>query len=202
MKTKLFLILLMVPLFGLSQKTYKGLVLQTDKYPGQVIMLKENGDTTHVWPPKLAIGNYAPTEIFSSRTDLIIQTWKQYLVDCNTLVPDTIKQDGTVNVKYKPVIVNGEVSHYLLTPIDTVWTKCKCEDYKNGLYIFSTGNVGIGWGSLNVSTTNSITYTPAEQINNKINITRNKICHIKKRKASWDDFWNRWLVEKKIIELN
>jgi len=138
----------------------------------------------------------------------VFKLWKEYLYDCNQLVPDTIKQAGVVNVKYKPVIVNGEISHYLLTPVDTVWKEAKCNKYKNDDgYLFSGAYLHVDTTQTtwlkNITYTNlSAGYTPIEQVNNKINITRNKICHIKDRKASWDDFWDRWLVEKKIIEMN
>lgn len=131
--------------------------------------------------------------------------WDQYLTDCNELVPDTMKQSGVVNVKYKPVIVNGEISHYILSPVDTVWTDCKCNKYKDedrawgGITDLIGGKVYV---NSSASLTVRMTYTEPLQVNNKINITRNKICHIKKRKANWDDFWDRWLVEQKVIEVN
>ena len=139
-----------------------------------------------------------PNEVIDKN---IFHQWENYLIDCNELVPDTIKQDGVVNVKYKPVVVNGDISHYLLTPIDTVWTDCKCKEYKNVVnFILNTRNESI---FDNYVLTGSLEeYTHIEQINNKINIVRNKICHIKKRKANWYDFWNRWLVKQKIIEQN
>lgn len=187
MKTKLILILFMAPLFGLSQQ--KGLFSMTDdEFQKQWSVEIEN------------------VKSYSTKLPTIFTYWKQYLTDCNTLVPDTIKQSGTVNVKYKPVIVNGEISHYILSPIDTVWNKVECKEYKinddYGRFILGTGTPS--WIDDNniIYTSTGMAYTSIEQINNKINISRNKICHIKKRKASWDDFWNRWLVEKKIIEMN
>lgn len=174
MKT-LFLILLLAPLFGLSQKRYN--------WETPVVRMDDNQ------PP----------------TNSVFYFWNQYLADCNELVSDTIKQSGVVNVKYKPVIVNGEISHYILSPVDTVWTDCNCGKYKENdsdiWTIRTTDSIGSRWYVDHGALTGLTTYTEAVQADNKINITRNKICHIKKRKASWDDFWNRWLVENKIIEL-
>lgn len=145
-----------------------------------------------------------PNEVIDKN---IFHQWENYLIDCNELVPDTIKQDGVVNVKYKPVVVNGEISHYLLTPVDTVWTDCKCGKYKKNNSDLIWVDRGLSRTEYNpnfnlVWTGSSERYTSIKQVDNKINITRNKICHIKKRKANWDDFWNRWLVEKKVIEMN
>jgi len=174
MKT-LFLILFLAPLFGLSQTSYNW---------NEPFMNTGTGN--------------------EPKHNTIFYFWNQYISDCNQLVSDTVKQNGTVNVKYKPVIVNGEISHYILSPIDTVWNKVECNDYKYDYYqgsLISSGSLYYVNNATNYAST-GISYTKIEQVNNKINITRNKVCKIKKRKASFEDFWNRWLVEQKIIELN
>ena len=130
--------------------------------------------------------------------------WNFYLEDCNTLVADTVQQSGVVNVIYKPVMFEGKISHYLLAPVDTVWQKVECSEYKSGLHFFTSNieNYRLNsLGSLAINT-NSITYSKPEQVNNKINITRNKICMIKKQKAEWSDFWDRWCKEKGIVKFN
>ena len=142
----------------------------------------------------------------------ILSDWKTYLAECNELVPDTVIQSGTVNVEYKPVMSDGKITHFILAPIDTVWQKVECLNYKepDGYHLRSYGDIGISsWNSnytlvssnYAVMTIPAPTYTTLET-KSKITITRKKICQIKKRQASWEDFWNRYCKEKKIIEFN
>ena len=163
---RLFLILLLIPLFGLSQ---------------------------HLKETPIVVG--------------ILSDWKIYLTDCNQLVADTVIQTGTVNVEYKPVMSKGKITHFILAPIDTVWQKVECLDYKYQDfqdYAINSNwrtNNGVYFTSGNITLANSITYSQPEA-KSKITITRKKICQIKKHKASWEDFCNRWCKEKRIIEFN
>ena len=140
----------------------------------------------------------------SSQNKSIFDEWQNYLNDCNTLVADTVQQSGVVNVKYKPVMFEGKISHYLLAPVDTVWEKVECKDYKNGgtYGLFSLGNNYYASSLYCLTSTGSISYSKPEQVNNKINIKRQKFCMIKKQKAEWSDFWDRWCKEKAIIKFN
>jgi len=140
----------------------------------------------------------------SSQNKSIFDEWQNYLNDCNTLVADTVQQSGVVNVKYKPVMFEGKISHYLLAPVDTVWEKVECKDYKNGgtYGLFSLGNNYYAGSLCYLTSTGSISYSKPEQVNNKINIKRQKFCMIKKQKAEWSDFWDRWCKEKAIIKFN
>ena len=140
----------------------------------------------------------------SSQNKSIFDEWQNYLNDCNTLVADTVQQSGVVNVKYKPVMFEGKISHYLLAPVDTVWEKVECKDYKNGgtYGLLSLGNNYYAGSLYCLTSTGSISYSKPEQVNNKINIKRQKFCMIKKQKAEWSDFWDRWCKEKAIIKFN
>lgn len=181
MKALIFILLFGSPLFGLSQD-----------FAGQENLPQANR------PPNKHI-EYAGFDMF--------QVWKSYLNECNQLVPDTVIQSGTVNVEYKPVMADGKISHFILAPIDTVWQKVECQDYKydNGTRFYLSDSYIGGFGTPTINTylsvTGNISYSTPEA-KSKISITRKKICQIKKRKASWDDFWNRWCKEKKIIEFN
>jgi len=134
----------------------------------------------------------------------VFAEWRLYINDCNTLVSDIVIQSGTVNVEYKPVMADGKISHFILAPIDTVWQKIECRDFKyDDSRIYWGGNVGIGTSLINYSTMTTLsTIYSTPEAKSKISITRKKICQIKKRKASWEDFWNHWCKEKKIIEFN
>jgi hypothetical protein len=154
---------------------------------------------------------------FSQKSDSdIVEYWNKYLSDCNTLIADTISQTGVVNCDYKPVISNGKTVHFIPVPVDTVWNKVECREYKTENEFLFRGNLysggGIGSGLYNTSgytttLTNFpdrlITYSEPE-VKQKITISivRNKICWIKKQEASWEDFWNRWMKEKGIIKFN
>jgi hypothetical protein len=135
----------------------------------------------------------------------IFTEWNNYLTDCNELVADTISQSGTVKCELIPVKMNGKIVSYNTVPIDTVWNKCDCEKYKYnyiGNYsILSGSSLSQGWGTVNLTGSTSW-YSEPEPAKNTFSIKRNKICMIKKRKASFDDFFERWCVEKKLIEFN
>lgn len=127
----------------------------------------------------------------------VFDEWKLYLSDCNGLVPDTLRQKGTVKCELVPVKMNGKIISYNQQPIDTVWSKYDCEEYKypkkSGTFLrLTTGFVSDGYWQ----------YSTPEFAKNTFTIKRNKICMIKKRKASFDDFFERWCVEKKLIKFN
>lgn len=143
-------------------------------------------------------------------TKNLFSLWGEYLDDCNKLMADTMIQNGTVSIKYVPVLLNGEVNHFKLTPIDTTWTKCECQEYaqygsRDKLTIGSWYNSNSNVLSRNLSLTDvqpATFYSKPTQNIELISITRKKICMIKQRKATWEDFWDRWLVEKSIIKIN
>lgn len=214
MKT-LFLFLLLAPMLGLSQETYKGLVDPLTGIKGQVIMSNENGDTTHVYPPKpdwvtldlnesRIIGNTATIGLYYAHPPKsIFYFWNQYLADCNKLVADTVKETGIVTYKTFPVKYNGKVIAYKALPSDTAWTKAACRKYKvvTSSYLtgttFSWSGTGISYRETRDSTAKLMRWIVESEV-----ISRDKVCQIKVRKATFDDFWDRWLVEKGIIEKN
>jgi hypothetical protein len=138
--------------------------------------------------------------------------WNKYLSDCNELVPDTINQIGLVNVILLPVKQAGtdKILSYVTQPKDTVWEKCECADYKNygredrsylsiGSTVSTTGYT-LG-GTLSSGYSNKF-YLETSKAVQQYGITRKYICKIKKRKASFDDFYDRWCVEKGLIKMN
>lgn len=175
---KLLLIIILLPFMAWSQMSGTGTVKTL--YPGD---------------PDYELSDNVTRTVFSE--------WQKYLKDCNELVADTIKQSGTVKCELVPVKMNGKIVSYNTLPIDTVWDKCECEKYKyeNGIYGESVGWInGIGI-TLN-SSSGSLWYSEPEPAKNTFSIKQNKICMIKKRKAKFEDFFERWCVEKKLIELN
>ena len=129
--------------------------------------------------------------------------WYNYLSDCNELVPDTIRQTGMVKCELIPVKMNGKIVSYNTVPIDTIWNKCDCNDYKinNGYLLLGGDNSWITSTSIG-SITSGYSLSQPEPAKNTFTIRRNKICMIKKKKADFDDFFSRWCVEKKLIEFN
>lgn len=175
MKTKLFFILLLFPLFGMSQ----GL-------PNQILTCKNTlGDTAWVYPPQLI-----------QRLDLW-QEWELYIKDCNTKMADTIQMEGVIHCKWK--LENGK---YVVVPKDTIWKDYKkyMKQYKyeyEGGYLSASGTSWTYYGT-------GIIDRESDNDNNLpvFKDFKKHIYWIKKRKATWDDFWGRWLVEKSIIKLN
>ena len=153
------------------------------------VIFKVNSDSTEI--------TYAG-EIY--RKETIFTEWQKYLNDCNELVPDTIRQSGIVKCDLVPVKMNGKIVSYNTVPTDTIWNDFNCDNYKTIDFNFAVSGDFIsvtnrGW------TTSSI-YSEPELAKNTFLIKRNKICMIKKRKASFDDFFGRWLVEKKLVKFN
>lgn len=76
-------------------------------------------------------------------------------------------------------------------------------------FVNATGNTAFSWqngvnegdGGLTLLSSNSW-YSEPTTAKNTFEISRDKICQIKKRKASFDDFVERWCLEQKLIELN
>lgn len=127
--------------------------------------------------------------------------WQNYISDCNELVADTITQNGTVTCELVPVQMNGKIVSYNTVPVDTVWDKCDCNNYKFGDIFDRLSSVNWAGSGLTLLSSNSW-YSEPTTAKNTFEISRDKICQIKKRKASFDDFVERWCVEQKLIELN
>lgn len=142
-------------------------------------------------------------EIFKE-ADQIFSKWNEYLADCNQIVADTITQHGSVQCELVAVKMNGKIISYTQVPIDTTWKDCKCRDYQTIDY--NTRNFTLSGNNLITSTSSGWTisdsYLEAEPAKNIFRIERDKICWIKKRKASFEDFFERWLVEKGVIKFN
>jgi hypothetical protein len=135
----------------------------------------------------------------------IFTEWSKYLEDCNELVNDTIRQSGAVKYELVPVKMNGKVISYNTMPLDTVWNHCNCRKYKiNDFsdYIFSPSASDGIYLSGSITSSTGFMYSEPTRATQILNITRDKICSIKKRKASFEDFFERWCVEKKLIKLN
>ena len=98
--------------------------------------------------------------------------------------------------------MNGKVVSYNTVPIDTVWNKCDCKGYAyNYDYISVSEKYWISGNGISLSSSN-IWYSEPEPAKNVFTIKMDKICMIKKRKASFEDFFTRWCVEKKLIQFN
>jgi hypothetical protein len=138
----------------------------------------------------------------------LFQEWEKYLKDCNELVADSVDQSGMINCELVPVTMNGKTVSYSQAPVDTVWNKVACNSYKYGM---DYGHATLKYWDDHIVYTNasnllyigdSIRYTRPKAEGIKINISRTKICMIKKRKATWEDFWDRWCKEQGIVEFN
>lgn len=132
----------------------------------------------------------------------IFTEWQTYLDDCNEIVPDTVRQTGVVNCELIPVKMNGKIISYNQNPKDTVWNSSDCKDYKYPISVTSGWISGSGITFTNTSVGIGYVYTESEPAKNYFTIKRNNICQIKKRKASFEDFFERWCVEKKLIKFN
>lgn len=155
----------------------------------------------------IPLSRYCDINIFSE--------WDKYLNDCNELVSDTTDQYGIVKVNLIPVKVNGKIMSYAIEPQDTTWDKYECDDYKfipTDRLIFNNTSVFTSNGSGYITTGGSITgsvlysndklYTTESKAVQEYRIERKVICKIKKRKASFEDFFTRWCVERKLISFN
>lgn len=187
---KLFLLLcLLLPLFVLSQNA--------DPIKAEIGFLKDEIRSLH-------------KSFENSNKTPIIYYWNQYVVDCNQLVPDTIVVQGVIHTQYKATMVFGKMQ-YILIPKDTVWDKYTKSKYKEGdNHFYISGSITPIYYSTNNSNwitnrdnslyngvyTNKSTPAPNIQINKKV------IYQIPKQRATWSDFWERWLVEQKIIKMN
>lgn len=194
----LLLIIVLLPFMAFSQLTTIG------SY-GYIIDVK--GDTIETYidginKPDRSLdqtNNFLQTNVFKE--------WRKYIKDCNKVVPDTTTQYGTVNVALIPVRVNGKTVSYVTQPKDTVWTPFECKEYKFS-DLDNTRFTSQWIGGIGISTTSALTtvgskmYLESSEAVQKYSINREVICKIKKRKASFEDFWNRWLVERNLIEFN
>lgn len=200
---KLLLLIVLLPVMAWSQLTKE----ESDwlsKSNGELIKMsgghapKDVTDGLH--NSLIPIERYCDVNFFSE--------WQRYLNNCNELVPDTIGQTGTVKCELVPVKMNGKIVSYNTVPIDTVWNKCECDKYKHGYYGSLTtiddlnvaSSVGINYA--NSGWISEYIHKEPEPAKNTFSIKRDKICMIKKRKASFEDFFERWCIEKKLIEFN
>lgn len=141
--------------------------------------------------------------VMSQKKETVFEVYQKYVIDCNEIVLDTIIESGTVKMEYKPFKMDGS-DCLMLVPIDTAWNESVCKPYKYvKRYGTTFGNLYDGSITLtnyatNTSSTFSYGTTQISQMSE--NITREKICKIKKRKPSFDDFWNRWCSENGYIE--
>lgn len=191
---KLLFIIMLLPVFTFGQSLSDKVI----PYMGSIndlkpkVIFKVNSDSTEI--------TYAG-EIY--RKETIFTEWQKYLNDCNELVPDTIRQSGIVKCDLVPVKMNGKIVSYNTVPTDTIWSECNCDDYKT--IDFSSRNFTVSGDFISVTSggwATSSVYSEPEWDKNTFLIKRNKICMIKKRKASFNDFFERWLVEKKLVKFN
>lgn len=150
-----------------------------------------------------AYGQKESLQQFNAMETPILRLWDGYLQDCNKLIPDTTEQSGIVNFEYKPVIFKGKVSHFNAVPIDTIWDKIRCNKYKSDVGLIYPG-LGVSISSISNNWTDVAqeSYSEPKQEKTVIKITHDKICMIKKQKASWEDFWDRWCKEQNLIKFN
>lgn len=175
---KLLVLLFLLPLLAVGQVyTVNGVIV--DDFD---LMDNHHYTNSHLpCDPPTKLGN-------SSVYKDIFDYWSEYLKDCNTLVADTIVVTGYVNTKYKQV-----KDQVYIQVTDTVWEKPVKKKYLIDSY--SIGRLSFGSGNF-MYRDDMISDTP------KITIKKNFIYKIPKCKANWYDFWERWMVEKKYINMN
>ncbi|MEN6623204.1 MAG: hypothetical protein ABFD50_16855 [Smithella sp.] len=200
---KLLFILLLAPLFGLSQKPVT-MPLYTVKNGELVIDKIDSTDARRDTLFYLVDFDRKPRFIN------LFKLWESYVIECNELVADTVRETGLSNTKDVPVRLNGKIVSYNRIPKDTVWSKGMCKEYKirtDPYWSFQVDTTTVlkdGWHhsyDYPIYRYSNVVRFNKETVD-YIEVHRNKICHIKSRKATWDDFWERWLVEKKVIEMN
>lgn len=132
----------------------------------------------------------------------------EYEKECSEIVSDTILQSGYIEYELVPVIdVNGKISHYALGNPDTTWVKCDCPEYKDGndrVYITGSGAYGISssWSTDLINDHLTLEYDShipgtTKQEKQRVNITRDYVCEVKKRRVKpfSNHFWN-WIKKQ------
>jgi len=114
--------------------------------------------------------------------------WLQYSSYCRTIVPDTVRQVGYFSGATRTVYLiddidaNGTILHHAgdttyfnVENPDTTWFICQCKDYQQN--------------SLRLEKT--LTYTIPFK---KVALVREKVCHIRQRRATVKDFYEWWMI--------
>lgn len=130
---------------------------------------------------------------FSQKSYLELR--KEYQQHCDSIVTDTIEEQGCVHYK-----INPKDNELKLVPKDTVWYERSCPQYKIKEW-FSTSNISTWTGTtLSASAAGYVsapTYSKAVETITS-DISRFKYCQCKYKKGSQEDFWN-W-VDKKYLK--
>ena len=141
-----------------------------------------------------------PSVLMAQEKENAFDVYQKYVSDCNQLVLDTIIESGTIHMEYKPFKMDGNEC-LMLVPIDTVWNEMICKEYKyyeTSLYLSNGFSIGNTYTLMNTSSNFSYGTKQISQMSE--NITREKICKIKRRRPSFSDFWDRWCVENGYIK--
>jgi hypothetical protein len=119
--------------------------------------------------------------------------WLKYSAFCRTMVPDTIVQYGVKrftrqliahkDFSYLPcdscpsiIIREGQPYYEWKRPVDTVWFNVDCRDYQQN------------------SLKKPIARTYYAEIN-QVFIKRLHICHVRQRRATVKDFYEKWMTK-------
>ena len=67
--------------------------------------------------------------VMSQKKETVFEVYQKYVIDCNEIVLDTIIENGTVKMEYKPFKMDGN-DCLMLYPVDTIWNESVCNPYK------------------------------------------------------------------------
>lgn len=116
---------------------------------------------------------------------------KAYQQHCDSIVIDTIEEQGSVHYK-----INNVAGDLKLVPKDTIWYEVVCPQYKNNIYAGIISN----WSSYNTNANLSISgYVTTPTYSKSVetittDISRFKYCKCKYKRGSQEDFWN-WVEQ-------
>lgn len=162
-----------------------------------------NGLSTYYGKTVMYLPNDVVTGVYSSSIydKSYLELRREYKAYCDSIVIDTLVEDGKINYDVK--LVDGKAE---LTPIDTIWYVRVCEGYKNISKFVWTDNE-LGWttttGTVLTTTGNNLNYvtlTDYSEIETKfyVKITREKYCKCKNQPATYSDFFE-W-VDKNYLK--
>ena len=106
--------------------------------------------------------------------------WNKYYDECSRIVLDTLFEIGVVN--YELELIKGNVK------LTVTWHSISCPEYKE------KSEKPLNYNNF-LSDTVILEYIPETEHNFTFSIERIKVCKIKLRRPTKDDFW-KWLKEK------
>ena len=148
----------------------------------------------------LSLNTFAQITSSSIFDTSYLQLRKLYKAHCDSMVIDTVVEDGVI--KFEVKIVGGKPE---LVSTDTIWDEVKCKGYYIAYYptfdvagsrISINTDSNASWVTL--GNTVNYSYSKASKPYFETKITRNKYCEVKYKNGNEQDFWE-W-VDKNYLK--